>query len=160
MTILPKLRRATDKFLHLQNASSGIAGLQQRIIELEAELTSARANAVPVGCVAVCRKCQTPVQDALVRCERGYLPNVVCPVRDPVEKTLSGHHMRYSHSGGWSVSSRQCSHVVSDATQKTLCGRDASNWSNIEWHAPDCDRCKKKLESMRPTTHTDAGLGH
>lgn len=52
MTFLPKLRRASDK--HLVNAASGIAGLQQRIIELEASLTQARALMRTPGTVEVC----------------------------------------------------------------------------------------------------------
>lgn len=47
MTMLPKLRRSTDKYL--TDAASGIAGLQARIIALE-------ANQRTPGTVEVCQK--------------------------------------------------------------------------------------------------------
>ncbi len=52
----------------------------------EAELARFKSRLIPDGCVAVCKRCAGDYEDGLVRCHKGYLPHVVCPLK-PKEPT-------------------------------------------------------------------------
>lgn len=66
------------------------------------------------------------------------------------------HAMRYSISGGGRNAVTN-SHLVARATNRSLCGRDGTDWNVVEWGSgePECRVCRRA--AARAAGHQAAG---
>lgn len=61
-----------------------------------------------------------------------------------VEVSPTTHEIKYTISG-MGRSARTMSHVINKETQKSLCGRDGSEWCKMEWTRVECSRCQNAM---------------